>query len=76
MTYEEAVSLRNSVGLNYLHDNNIYVPKVVPYKEKDEIDFNDALKKRFIDDAEMKSYSSDNKFKVKGYNTKFYPHLL
>ncbi|MEZ4797911.1 MAG: hypothetical protein R2785_12175 [Flavobacteriaceae bacterium] len=76
MTYEEAVSLRNSVGASYLHDNDIYIPKVVPYKEKDEINFNDTLKRRFIDDAEMKSYSSDNKFKVRGYNTKFYPNLL
>lgn len=76
MTYEEAVSLRNSVGVSYLHDNSIYVPKVVPYKEEDEFKFNLALKESFIADDEMKSFSSDGKFKVRGYNTKFYPHLL
>ena len=76
MTYEEALSMKNAIGDSYIHNGQTFIPKIAPYKESDDIKFLATIKNRNVSEEEMKSFSSDNKFKVRGFSIKTYPHIL
>ena len=76
MTYEEALSMKNAIGDSYIHNGRKFVPRVAPYKEKDDNKFIEAIKDRYVNEEEMKSFSSDGKFKVRGFCVITYPYSI
>lgn len=75
MTYDEAVSMRDAIGKSYLHNGETFIPRITPNKESDDINFISNLKNHHISEEEMKSFSTDGMFKVRGFMKKSYHYL-
>jgi|GEM_PF-7009613 hypothetical protein len=75
MTYKEAEKRLSEMGASQLENGDIFINRISPKKEKEDIKFIATLRERSVSEDEMKSFSSDNQFKVRSFKKIAYPNV-